>query len=218
MKNAAKTSRRIPRAAMFLCAFALVLLWTSVFSGAQALPGTEKLIPPETVLLVDIGNFSQLRTQFEKTNYYKLYKDPAMTAFVEDFKTKLREKVKQMDNELVRTIVDTEILPQGRVAVALVLNEQTKDANEPPILLMSQWGQSIAKIKEAVDKMVQKAIENGANRKTEDYRGVSVTTITQNPPSAISYCFMDDCLAGAMNLDILKFFIAHIQGAHCQRN
>jgi hypothetical protein len=213
MKSAAKTSRRVPRAAMFLCAFALVLLWTSVFSGAQALPGTGKLVPPETVLLVDIGNFSQLRTQFEKTNYYKLYKDPAMTAFVEDFKTKLREKVKQMDNELVRTIVDTEILPQGRVAVALVLNEQTKDANEPPILLMSQWGQSIAKIKEAVDKMVQKAIENGANRKTEDYRGVSVTTITQNSPSAISYCFMDDCLAGAMDLDILKFFIAHIQGA-----
>ncbi len=61
--------------------------------------------------------------------------------------------------------------------------------------------------------MVQKAIENGANRKNEDYRGVSITTIIQNPSSAISYCFMDDCLAGAMNLDILKFVIAHIKGA-----
>jgi hypothetical protein len=165
------------------------------------------------VLLVDIGNFSQLRAQFEKTNYYKLYKDPAMAAFVEDFKTKFREKIKQTDNELVRTIVDTKIWPQGRVAVALVLNEQTKDTNEPPVLFITQWGQSIDKIKEAVDKMVRKAIENGAHRRTEDYRGVGVTTITQNPSSALSYCFMDDCLAGAMNLDILKFLIAHIQGA-----
>jgi hypothetical protein len=213
MKNAAKISRRTSYAPMLLCACALVLLWTSVFSGAEALPETGKLVPPDTVVLVDIGNFSQLRTQFEKTNFYKLYKDPAMTAFVEDFKTRFREKIKQMDNELVRTIVDTEIWPQGRVAVALVLNEQTKDANEPPILFITQWGQSIDKIKEAVDKMVQKAIENGANRKNEDYRGVSVTTITEKSSSVISYCFMDDCLAGAMNLDILKFVIAHIQGA-----
>ena len=198
---------------IFLCACVLVHLCSFVAFGVEALPETGKLVPPDTVLLVDIGNFSQLRTQFEKTGYYKLYKDPAMTAFVEDFKSKLREKVKQTDNELVRTIFDTEILPQGRAAVALVLNEQTKDANEPPILFVTQWGQSIDKIKEAVDKMVQKAIENGARRKNEDYRGVSVTTIIQNSSSAISYCFMDDCLAGAMNLDILKFVIAHIKGA-----
>lgn len=198
---------------IFLCACVLVHLCSFVAFGVEALPETGKLVPPDTVLLVDIGNFSQLRTQFEKTGYYKLYKDPAVTAFVEDFKSKLREKVKQTDNELVRTIFDTEILPQGRVAVALVLNEQTKDANEPPILFITQWGQSIDKIKEAVDKMVQKAIENGARRKNEDYRGVSVTTIIQNSSSAISYCFMDDCLAGAMNLDILKFVIAHIKGA-----
>ena len=198
---------------IFLCACVLVHLCSFVAFGVEALPETGKLVPPDTVLLVDIGNFGQLRAQFEKTGYYKLYKDPAMTAFVEDFKSKLREKVKQTDNELVRTIFDTEILPQGRAAVALVLNEQTKDANEPPILFVTQWGQSIDKIKEAVDKMVQKAIENGARRKNEDYRGVSVTTIIQNSSSAISYCFMDDCLAGAMNLDILKFVIAHIKGA-----
>ena len=220
MKNAAKISQRTPCAAILLCSCVLILLCScappsrpSVSVRAKVLPKTAGLVPPETVLLVDIGNFSQLRAQFEKTNYYKLYKDPAMAAFVEDFKTKFREKIKQTDNELVRTIVDTKIWPQGRVAVALVLNEQTKDTNEPPVLFITQWGQSIDKIKEAVDKMVRKAIENGAHRRTEDYRGVGVTTITQNPSSALSYCFMDDCLAGAMNLDILKFLIAHIQGA-----
>lgn len=59
---------------------------------AKVLPRTAGLVPPETLILVDIDNFNQLKTKFEKTNLYKLYKDPAMAAFVEDFKTKLRKK------------------------------------------------------------------------------------------------------------------------------
>lgn len=213
MKNIVTINQRALFAQMLLCACALTLLWTTVLDGAEALPVTGKLVPPETVLLVDVGNFGQLRTQFEKTSFYKLYKDPAMAAFVEDFKTKFHEKVRKIDDELVRTIVDAGIWPEGRVAVGLVLNEQTKDANEPPFLFITQWGQSIDKIKEMVDKTVQKAIEDGANRKNEDYRGITITTITQKSSQAISYCFTGDCLAGAMNLDILKFVIAHIQGA-----
>jgi len=211
MKNTAKINQST--FSKILCSLAIVVLWAPISIKAIDLPDTAKLVPPETILLVDIGNFSQLRTQFEKTNFYKLYKDPAMAAFVEDFKGKWREKVKQMNNELVRTIFDTKILPQGRVGLALVLNEQTKDTNEPQILFITQWGQSIDKIKEAVDKMVQKAIENGAYRKTEDYRGVNIITIAQQPASTVSYYFADDCLVGSTNLDILKFISAHIQGA-----
>jgi hypothetical protein len=211
MKNTAKINQST--FSKILCSLAIVVLWAPISIKAVDLPDTAKLVPPETILLVDIGNFSQLRTQFEKTNFYKLYKDPSMAAFVEDFKTKWREKVKQMNNELVRTIFDTKILPQGRVGLAVVLNEKTKDTNEPQILFITQWGQSIDKIKEAVDKMVQKAIENGAYRKAEDYRGVNIITIARQPASTVSYYFADDCLVGSTNLDILKFIIAHIQGA-----
>lgn len=213
MKDMATEGKNILRGPLFLCACVLVFLCSPVSIGAEALPETAKLVPPETIVLVDVGNFSQLRAQFEKTSFYKLYKDPAMAGFVEDFKNKWREQVKKMDNELERTIFETGILPQGRAAIALVLNEQTKDANEPPILFIAQWGESAARIKEAVDKMVQKAIENGANRKTEDYRGVGITTITQQPSLNVSYCFVGDCLIGSANLDILQFVIAHIQGA-----
>ncbi len=236
MKHAAKvnhkyTSRKFPCALMCLCSCALVLLCSFASAKAGVLPGTAGLIPPETILLVDIEDFSRLKQQFEKTHIYKLYKDPAMTAFVDNFKAKWREKIREMDNEIATAIVEADVLPQGRVAFALVLNEQTKDANEPPVLLITQWGENIAKIKEAIDKMVKKAVENGAHRKTEDYRGVSIVTIIGKnsssqkaegrsyktimiaKPSMLIYCFIDDCLIFSEDIDVLKFVIAHIKGA-----
>ena len=75
--------------------YAVVLLYSVVPVQAKILPGTAALIPPETVLLVDIENFSQLKQQFEQTKAYKLYKDASMKAFVEDFKGKLREKIEE---------------------------------------------------------------------------------------------------------------------------
>jgi len=214
MKYAATTTHKLPFALMLLCSCVFMSLFSPNSVQAQKLPDTAKLIPPETILLLDVDDFDRLRTQFERTNFYKLYKDPAMAAFVDDFKTKWREKIRKPDNELLRVIADIDTFPRGRVAVAFVLNEQiNKDANEPPLLLITQWGQTIAKIKEAVDKTVEKAIEDGTHRQRQDYRGVSITTIIRQSSAALSYCFIDDCLIGSMDLDVLKFVIAHIKGA-----
>ncbi len=214
MKHAATTTHKLPFALMLLRSCVFMSLFSPNFVQAQKLPDTAKLIPPETILLVDVDDFDRLRTQFERTNFYKLYKDPAMAAFVDDLKTKWREKIRKPDNELLSVVADIDTFPRGRVAVAFVLNEQiNKDANEPPLLLITQWGQTIAKIKEAVDKTVEKVIEDGAHRQSEDYRGVSITTIIRRSSAALSYCFIDDCLIGSMNLDVLKFVIAHIKGA-----
>jgi len=181
--------------------------------GAAALPDAARLVPPETVLLVEVDNFSQLKAQFEKTNFYKLYNAPVMAAFVEDFKNKWREKARELDDEIARAIIDADVLPSGRAAVALVLNEQTMDAEKPPFLFIIQWGEKITKIKESVDKMVKKAVEDGLHTKSEDYRGVSIKTIIGEDGSRRNYCFIDDCLLESLNLDVLKFVIAHIKGA-----
>lgn len=195
--------------------FSFTLLAFSLLASAHAeiLPKTARLVPAETILLLNIENFSELKKQFEETNFYKLYKDPTMAAFVEDFTTKWRQKMREMDNEILRTIVDAEVLPQGRLAVALVFGEQSKNVRESPFLLITQWGENVSKIKEAVDKMVEKAVEDGAHRKSEDYRGVSIKTIIEEDSSALSYCFIDDCLIASMNLEVVKFVIAQTEGS-----
>jgi len=202
---------------------AIVAVSAGMLSRAQAesLPKIARLVPPETVLLVNVDNFSQLKTQFEKTSFYKLYKDPVMAAFVEDAKTKWNAKIQKMDNEIAKAVVDANVLPQGKVAFALVLNKQAVDANEATALFITQWGENTVKIKEAVDKAAKKAVENGSHQKTEDYRGISIKTIIAQGSSRLgygfssklSYCFIDDCLIGSEDIELLKFVIAHLKGA-----
>jgi hypothetical protein len=198
---------------MLLCSCTLMLLSAPTSVSAIELPRTAKLVPPETILLADINNFNQLRARFEKTNIYQLYKDPAMAAFVNNFKTKWQERKQEPDREFIRAIAAASILPQGRLAVGLVYDQQVKDVNELPVMVIAQWGDKIDKLKETVNEIVRKAVENGARRQTEDYRGVEIATIEKKPPEAASYCFIDDCLIGSTSPNVLKFVIAQIKGA-----
>jgi len=212
MKHAMRTTQSsyclIP-----LCACVLMLLFSPASLSAAELPNTAKLVPPETIVLVDIDNFSQLRTQFEKTVLYKFYKDPAMKPFIDDFKTKWAERKGESENELIKIITEANVLPAGRVAAALVLDERAKDANSPPVVFITQWGQNIDKVKEAVGKLVEKTVEKGARRDSEEYRGVTITTITPKPSKILCFCFMDDLLTVSMSPDVLKFVIAQVKGA-----
>ena len=212
MKNAALTNKPY-RTLVLFCSCVLMLLSAPATLSAIELPKTARLVPPETIVLADINNFNQLWTQFEKTNIYQLYKDPAMAAFINNFKTRLQEKKQQPESEYLRTIIDAGVLPQGRLAAALVIDKQTPEANEPPVLVIAQWGDKIDKIKETIDKIVGKAVEDGAHRQTEDYRGVEIVAIESKPPQSLNYCFIDDCLIGSTNPNVLKFVIAQVKGA-----
>ena len=237
MKRAAKKAKKVKP---MVFSFALLFFNFLVSGQAATLPRTAKVVPPETVVLVEVDDFSQLRQQFEKTSLYRFYTDPAMAAFVDDFKTKLRAKIKEIDNKIAEAIFSADVMPQGRVAVAVVFGEQTRNSDKPAVLLMTQWGDTTGTIKEAVEEAVKKAVEGGRHRKIEDYREVTIVTITkelpsrkvpdfsnwtpdsnsapamktiQPPPTKTHYCFVDDCLIVSTNVDVLKFVIAHLKGA-----
>ncbi len=214
MKNAVRKSRKSSCALMLLCSYALFLLCRPAGVRAAELPRTAKLVPPETVLLVNVEDFSRLKTMFEKTSLFKLYKDPAMKAFVEDFKSNWQEKIRESDNELAAIVKDAATLPQGRAAIALVLDAKTIDANELPVVLIAEWGDKTDQIKEMVDDIVTEGVEEkGARRQTQDYRGVGITSVTGKSSGALNYCFIDDCLIVSANLETLKFVIAQARGA-----
>lgn len=197
-----------------LAVSAVLLICSSGTVNAKALPKTAKLTPAETIVLIDIDNFSKTQQQFEKTNFYKLYKEPAMAVFFENVRTKLREKAGKLDgNNIFRTFFDIGLWPEGRTAVALLPNSKTKDVNDPEILFISQWGEKIPKIKDAINKMVEKNTELGGRKKAaETYRSVKIETIVDEKSVHISYCYIDDCFLTASDIEQLKFVIAHIQG------
>lgn len=216
MKNAVRTRHKSPYVLIFLSSYLLGLLLLPVGVRA-ALPKTAKLLPPDTAFVVNIENFSRLKGQFEKTDLFKLYKDPSMSAFIEDFKKKLQEKIKAEDSELAKIVSDAATLPEGKAAIALVLNPKTIDADEPPIMLIAEWGSKAAQVKDMVNKIITKAVEEkDARKQTEDYRGVGITSITGKSSDKVSYCFIDDAMILSANAETMKFVIAQAKGAGSQ--
>jgi hypothetical protein len=224
---------------IFIALFAGILFNASS-SLAATLPKAAKLLPPETFILVETANFKQLSDQFEKTNLYKLYKDPSMAAFFENTRSKWKKKNQELKkNYLLKGLIESGVFPQGMVAAALVIDKE-KPQDDPKLLLISKWAQNIEKIKETIDKNVSKSIDEGAIRKTEDYRGVRIMTIIKelpplqvpdysnfNPadgnnlpmktieqqPVKVHHCFINDTLIISLHLEHLKFVIAHAKGA-----
>ncbi|MHC4566346.1 MAG: DUF3352 domain-containing protein [Planctomycetota bacterium] len=180
----------------------------------SALPQTAKLLPPDTAFVVSIENVSRLRGQFENTDLFKLYKDPSMAAFVDNFKVNLQQMIEDSDSELAEIVSDAAALPQGRAAVALVLNEEVMDTGEPPVLLIAEWGDKAAQAKDMIEKIFAEGVEEGqARRQTEDYRGVVITSTTGESSDSESYCFIDDTMILSGDTEIMKFVIAQVKGA-----
>jgi hypothetical protein len=165
----------------------IVVLLIPAFVSAAPLPKTAALVGPETVVLLDIEDFNSLQRQFEKTDFYKLYKDPAMAAFVEYARTKWNEKTAQFEDEITRTILQSGITPQGRLAIALVFDPTAADANEPAPLLISQWGENVGKIKEALDKTIEKAIGSGSRPKNTGLTSLQCYRIAPRVPDGPIY-------------------------------
>ena len=176
------------------------------FTSAQAavLPKTAELVPAETVVLVDISDFNQFKAKFEKSSIYRLYNDPAMAAFAASFAATLREKIRDNNNLIVKTILDANVLPEGRVVICA----DSLDWRKPPTVVISQWGRAIDGIKDAFEKTAAKAVERGAGRATEDYCDVNLVTL----PEKMCYCFIDDCLIAGTDVETVKFVVARIKG------
>lgn len=216
----------------------LIAYAATMVSTSQAdLPKTARLVPTDTFLLVDIGDVNGLTKKLEKTPLYRLYKDPVMQPFIENFTGKLLKKLQQ-DDAVLKTILDPNNLPAGKLAVATALRGNPEDDAEPAVVFISQWGRDITKIKDALDRSAEKSAEKDARKSVENYRDVNIVILTTETPARQvpaadngdddtnlrmktipaglaknCYCFVDDCLIVANDLDIAKFVIAHLKGA-----
>jgi hypothetical protein len=216
---------------------AVVSVFCSAAAGLDNLPETAKLIPAQTALLVEASDFTRLQEQFKKTNWYQLYKAPAMANFVQHLEQKCREKLQQDGGEFASMLLSLDVRPTGRLAAAVMIGEWANKGEQFGVILISQWGQGIDKVKQAIDKAVQTALEQGAQRSVEEYSSVKIITITkQRPPLTVpqldeeeevslktierapltvAYCLLGETVVGAVDVtaEAVRFTVAHIKGA-----
>lgn len=201
-----------------ICTLAIAIATFCTAAGlcfAADLPKTAKLVPPQTIALVEIDNYNRFREHLENTSLYRLYKDPAIAAFVEHVKDKWRKNLEAMDQDnVLRALLEADAEPEGRLAAAWLANERLEDTNEPAAVIITQWGQNITKIREAITKVTQRNIEmGGRSRPGEDFRGVTIESVVDEAGTPFSYCFLDDCFFCAFDAEHLRFVVSQIKGA-----
>ena len=214
-----------------LTACGICALVAATCAKGAVLPKTAELVPADTIVLLDIGDFNQAKAKLEKTNIGKLYKDPSMAAFASNFNSKIREKIAGKKDSFIKDILDANVMPEGRLA--FVITGGSSPQQETPMALISQWGSNIGKIKDVVEKMALKSVEKGTHRGIENYRDVNIITlITEKaaekptvksddndavtktaPTDKTVYCFIDDCLLVASDAEPVKFIISQMKGA-----
>ncbi|MDO8303528.1 MAG: hypothetical protein Q7T18_09825 [Sedimentisphaerales bacterium] len=169
-----------------LCGFLVVLLVSSLAFGiGRSLPDTAKILPPETMVLINISDVNALQKQFRNTSLYKLYKDPAMAPFVNAFQSKWQQNLLKSSDEMSKILADVNATPSGRLAIAFVLSGKAKQTGEPAFMMVSQWGKNIKAIETALDKAVKKSIDNGARQEKETIRGRQIITITEKEMASV---------------------------------
>jgi hypothetical protein len=179
-----KRTRLSTRYAGWATLVAAICCINTIACGAgRSLPDTARILPPETMAFINIPDVNSLQKQAQNTAIYKLYKDPAMAAFVNSFKSKWQKTLLESSDEMSKILTDVNAVPSGRLAVAFILNEKSKQTGEPVFLVISQWGNDIKTIKTAADKAVKKSLENGARQEKETVRGRQIITITQKEMS-----------------------------------
>jgi len=182
-------------------------------AAAAELSEAAELMPPQTLVLLEVENLAQSRAAFKQTYLYKLWTDPAMSQFAAHFKDQLEQKLNNSDDELVKTIAKMGTLPEGKVGLGVFLSEPGDRPLRPEILAFAEWGSALSKAKEAVAKIEENLAEGGTTVRKEEYRGVEITSCETEPATRLCYCFVGDCLIISTQRKVLEFAVAQLQGS-----
>jgi hypothetical protein len=197
----------------------ILFFLVTAFTSAAALPDAARLLPPETIVLFQAPNFSELAEQFKKTSLYGLYADPEMAPFVARVRQQVEEKMEAHQD--LSGFFSQKLLPQGRAAIAFIFNDKAIKASEPSAFVLLDWGANTEQVKKIIEESDRKSADKGEQFRKEVFQGIEIVTDisktasedTKLPADEFSYCFIDQTLLGAEDIDVLKFVLAHARGA-----
>jgi len=165
---------------------ALAALPLSVFTAFGAVPPAEKLLPPDTLLVISAPDWTKLRELYKKSSQSQFWDDPAMKPFREKFAAKWDEEfVKPLERDLGVKFDDYHTLLQGQVTLAVTQEGwqgKEKDDGDPAFLFLLDAKDKGDLLKKNLADLRKKWSEAGKPIKTEKIRDVefSVVPLTTN--------------------------------------
>ncbi len=148
-------------------------------ASAAAVPGPEKLLPDDTLVLLTVPDFSKLRDLGKKLPQVQCWNDPAMKPFREKFAAKWNEEcVQPLERELGVKLDDYTGLLQGQLTLAVTQNGwQGQDDQMPGLVLLLDSRDRSGQLKKNLADLKRKWVDAGRRVRTEKIRDVDFTIV-----------------------------------------
>ncbi len=170
----------------------LVLATTAVVHAA--IPPAEKLLPADTLVLLDVPDCAALRAASHQSPQWLFWKDPAMKPFRDKFIGKWNaEVIAPLERDLGMKIGNFADLAQGQFAIAITQNgwNGNNDANPGFVLLLDARNKS-SLLSTNLDNLRKKWRATGKPLQTESLHGISFSVATlssNNVPGVLAKFF-----------------------------
>ncbi len=166
---------------------AQIRLWTLVLSVAALAFASTPLAradapaswaPADTVVLVEVPDFPKFMEQWKKSSFHRIFNDPQMkkltAGITGGFEVFLQKGVAKLGLESVDQLM---VEPTGGAALVLKMGAGA-DEPTPLVAVVADWGENDPKLQDLIKQAVAKATESGGTKTTEDFDGVTITTLT----------------------------------------
>lgn len=156
-------------------------LFFALSTHAEILPA-EQMLPDDTVAFVTVGDWTRFATYYNQSPYGKLWNDPAMKKFRENFETKFKSSLAEpLQRELGLKVEEYKDLLQGQITIALT---PPREGSTDPLglLIMLDAKSKSDSLKTRLGDLKKKWSDSGKQTRTEKIRDTefSVISFTDN--------------------------------------
>lgn len=162
----------------------MILLGLAVFldKAAGAVPPPESLLPKDALLVITTPDFSKARAFVTNTSYGRLWHDPALKAFRDNFVGKFTsDALKPMEQNLGIKFADYAGLAQGQMTFALLPAEPNNPEHLFDRVFLLDTKDHAAQLRTNLAGLVKKWSDAGKPTKTQKIREVEFTTLVASP-------------------------------------
>ena len=158
--------------------------WVVAASALAVVPPVAKLLPKDTLAVVTVPDWAGTAQQTGASPLGKLWADPSMRPFRENFETQFQERILgKLEKDLGIKAADYASLLQGQLTFAVIADgwDGSDKTREPHLVLVLDAKDKAPELKKRLEEVRKKLAEAGRNPKTDKIRDVEFTTVVIEP-------------------------------------
>ncbi len=159
------------------------LLWYVPPTNA-AIPVAEQVLPDDTLAMLTVPNFSEIKEWSQSSAMIQLWNDPSMARFRDRIATRFREEViEPLEKETGFDLEEYAELPKGQITLAVTRNGWTGGEDQiPGLLVLMDVGDQAASLESKLAEVRKGLSDADQTVRTVEVRGMEFAELLSDSP------------------------------------